>query len=130
MDNNTKSIGQKMKELRSERQMTLSDIQRLTGITIGGLGDIERGKSTNPGIFSIAKIAQVLGVSIEYLLHDEKGIDAKAKYLLRDENAAFLCNENFQPYFEIAQRAFAAGVSPVVLGQLVEVLIAQEAGRN
>ncbi len=54
-------IGEKIKKLRSDKQMTLKSLGELTDLSIGYLSQLERGKTT-VALDSLQKIAEVLGV--------------------------------------------------------------------
>lgn len=60
-----KDIGKKVKELRSQKKLTLKDVSELTSLSTGFLSQLERGL-TNIATDSLQKIAQVLGVELTY----------------------------------------------------------------
>lgn len=71
----TKNIGSVLKQVRQERELTLEDTAKLTGVSKAMLGQIERGKS-NPTISVLWKIATGLKVSFsELLVADEESHD-------------------------------------------------------
>lgn len=49
-------IGNKLKEIRNKRNLSLYDVSELTGVSKAMLGQIERGQS-NPTISTLWKIA-------------------------------------------------------------------------
>ncbi len=63
----TQSIGTVLRQVRSERSLTLEETAALTGVSKAMLGQIERGKS-NPTISVLWKIATGLKVSFSELL--------------------------------------------------------------
>lgn len=60
------AFGQRMREIRKEKKMTLIDLEVETGISNGKLSKIENGL-VNVEFFTIVKIAEGLGVEIVQL---------------------------------------------------------------
>lgn len=63
-------LGQKIRMLRTKKSLTLYDLEVLTNIDAGDLSRLESGH-TNSKIFTLYKISQALGVSINKLLDIE-----------------------------------------------------------
>jgi len=61
-----KRMGQKIRDLRNDKNWTLYDLEALTNIDSGDLSKIESGY-TNSRILTINKISQALNVSIDKL---------------------------------------------------------------
>ncbi len=61
-----KRMGQKIRDLRNDKNWTLYDLEALTNIDSGDLSKIESGY-TNSRILTIYKISQALKVSIDKL---------------------------------------------------------------
>jgi transcriptional regulator with XRE-family HTH domain len=59
-------FGQRIKELRSEHKMTQEDLAFKVGVDRSYMGFLERGEK-NPTLKNIAKIAEVLKVSLSEL---------------------------------------------------------------
>lgn len=64
------NIGEAVKELRKERGYTLKDISEQANLSIGYLSQFERGITTI-AVEQLAKIADILGVSINYFFNDD-----------------------------------------------------------
>lgn len=60
-----KDIGKKVKELRTQKKLTLKNVSELTSLSTGFLSQLERGL-TNIATDSLQKIAEVLGVDLAY----------------------------------------------------------------
>lgn len=58
-------IGQKIRELRLEKRLTLEDVAERSGCSAGFLSQLERNRAA-PSISMLYSIAQALGVSITY----------------------------------------------------------------
>jgi len=106
------NLGEKIRKLRSEKELTIPDLTKLTGVTAATISDIERGRIANPSVYSIHKIARALQVDISYLLEDDRDVLQKFRSY----------NEKFQEYFDVALKAFNLGVSPQVLEKMIEAL--------
>ena len=61
MENLTLVIGNKLKNIRNSRNLSLDDVAELTGVSKAMLGQIERGKS-NPTVSTLWKISTRLMV--------------------------------------------------------------------
>ncbi|MGE1063540.1 XRE family transcriptional regulator [Megasphaera paucivorans] len=70
-----------LKELRTERNLTLGQLSKISGISKGMLSDIEKG-SSNPTINTIWKIANGLNVPYTRLM---EGIENEATLVRRNE---------------------------------------------
>lgn len=57
-----------LKETRRKKKMTLTYLSKKTGIDQGYLSRLERGEKSNPSSEVLAKLADVLGVTTDYLL--------------------------------------------------------------
>lgn len=71
-------IGQRLKEIRNSRQMTLDEVSELTGVSKPMLGQIERGQSV-PTITVLWKIATGLKVPLSSFLEEQQ-----AEYAIAD----------------------------------------------
>ncbi|OOM15736.1 helix-turn-helix domain-containing protein [Clostridium saccharobutylicum] len=68
-------IGNKLKEIRNKRDLSLDEVSKLTGVSKAMLGQIERGQS-NPTVSTLWKIATGLKVSFSLFI-DENQDDLK-----------------------------------------------------
>lgn len=67
----TQRISERLKALREERQLSLDQLSRLTGVSKPMLGQIERAQS-NPTVSTLWRIAEGLGVSFTSFIEEEK----------------------------------------------------------
>jgi transcriptional regulator with XRE-family HTH domain len=81
-----KLVGQRIRELRKEKGMSLQDLAYQIGMEKSNLSVIENGKS-NPQLLTYARIASALGTSLSYLLIIEFDFtafnEAPVKYIPR-----------------------------------------------
>ncbi|WP_010293205.1 helix-turn-helix domain-containing protein [Clostridium senegalense] len=66
-----KDIGNKIKELRSDKKMTLRELSEATGLSIGFLSQLERGL-TSIATDSLMRIAEALDVDLNYFFTNPK----------------------------------------------------------
>ena len=57
----------KLRELRTGRDLTLKNLAETTGLSVSYLSDIERGR-TNPSLKTVEALADALNVSVQLLL--------------------------------------------------------------
>jgi len=94
-----KEIGKKLKTLRTEKNMTLKTLSAQTNLSMGFLSQLERG-ITSVAIDSLATIASVLGVGINYFFGDEPAqTSSRGTIIVRsfEREVAFL-GENYIQY--------------------------------
>jgi transcriptional regulator with XRE-family HTH domain len=128
------TLGEKLRKLREEKQVTIMDINRLTGVAVGTIGDIERGKIQSPSIFTMEKIAKALKVSPLIFMEDpdlaRDSVTEDISYLYDNEYLNLFRDPDFQKYFNCAKRAYAAGISPESLAMMVDALIMNRNARK
>jgi XRE family transcriptional regulator of biofilm formation len=64
-------IGKRVKQMRIDRGLTLTELADRAGVAKSYLSSIERDIQSNPSIHFLEKICSVLQVPIESFLHDE-----------------------------------------------------------
>lgn len=90
-------------ELRDKKGYKNADISKLTGISKATISDWKNGKS-KPKVDKLSKIAECLGVSVDYLMTGKETIDKfsdeNAKLIAKIRNDAELSSA-LQKYFEL-----------------------------
>ena len=71
-----RSLGQKIKSIRKDKQKTLKQVAEQTGFSISFLSQLERGKSSAT-LESLKKISVALGVSPGHFFEEEAGGQAE-----------------------------------------------------
>ncbi|HEU5139626.1 MAG TPA: helix-turn-helix domain-containing protein [Bacillales bacterium] len=69
-------IGDRVKEYRLNRKLSLSEAAERANVAKSYLSSIERNIQTNPSIQFLEKIAAVLDVSVETLLQEEDNLNS------------------------------------------------------
>lgn len=73
-DDPVASLGPQIRELRKSRGLTLTDLARRTGLSIGHLSQVERGLST-PTIRQLQQISAAMGVQIGWFFRTDPPIE-------------------------------------------------------
>lgn len=68
-------IGERVKKLRLEKRMSLSELADQAGVAKSYLSSLERNLQRNPSIQFLEKIASVLNVPIDYLIHESINLE-------------------------------------------------------
>lgn len=83
-------LGSKIKELRKQKKYTLDKLAELTGSSKSYIWELENKSPPRPSADKISKIADQLGVTIEYLLGNEEHITVEdavdAKFYRKYQN--------------------------------------------
>lgn len=90
-------IGDKIKQLRLDKKLSISELAERANVAKSYLSSIERNIQTNPSIQFMEKISKVLNVSVNELLQEDDSIDSSEKL---DEE-----------WLQIVQEAMESGVS-------------------
>jgi len=99
------SLGDKIRMLRSEKNLSLQELARKAGISLSYLSEIERG-TVYPAVSTLKRIVEVLGVPPAALMGQEGTLGHKLK-ALREEYG-----------LTQAQLASMAGVTAGLIGQI------------
>lgn len=98
-------IGEKIKQLRTEKKMSISELAERAGVAKSYLSSIERNLQTNPSIQFIEKISTVLGTTVNDLLREEKisgpeDLDNEWLKIVQEAMESGVSKEQFKEYLE------------------------------
>ncbi|MBM7662662.1 XRE family transcriptional regulator of biofilm formation [Bacillus mesophilus] len=100
-------IGQRIKQYRLRKQLSLSELAERAGIAKSYLSSIERNLQSNPSIQFLEKISAVLGVSVNTLLDNQESdsiekevLDSDWANLVRDAMNSGVSKEQFKEFLE------------------------------
>ncbi|RLL46668.1 helix-turn-helix domain-containing protein [Oceanobacillus piezotolerans] len=98
-------IGEKIKKLRQEKKMSISELAEKAGIAKSYLSSIERNLQSNPSIQFIEKVSDVLGVSVNDLINDKEQtdpskLDNEWLQIVREAMDSGVSKEQFKEYLE------------------------------
>lgn len=98
-------IGQRIKEFRVQKKMSLSELAERADIAKSYLSSIERNIQSNPSIQVLEKISSVLDVPVHVLLHGEteqnrSELDSGWEELVREAMASGISKDEFREFLE------------------------------
>jgi len=99
-------IGEKIKLLRKEKKMSISELAEKAGVAKSYLSSIERNLQTNPSIQFIEKISAVLNVSVNELIRedskkiDQDELDEEWLKIVQEAMESGVSKEQFKEYLE------------------------------
>lgn len=70
----TNALGEKIRRLRKEKKLTLDKLAELTGSSKSYIWELENKNPPKPSAMKLAKIAEQLNVTLDYLLDDKQQI--------------------------------------------------------
>lgn len=100
-------IGEKVKRLRTEKGLSISELAERAGVAKSYLSSIERNIQSNPSIQFLEKIAAVLDISVESLLletepteTEQEELDEEWTNLIREAMESGISKEQFREFLE------------------------------
>jgi|SRR5690606_9636651 len=100
-------IGDKVKKFRIEKGLSLTELAERAGVAKSYLSSIERNIQSNPSIQFLEKIASVLNIPIESLIHEpeqaeneETELDDEWKSLIHEAIESGISKEQFREFLE------------------------------
>lgn len=87
VDDSTERIGERLRQLRGERDLTIADLAGRAGVSAGIISQIERGKS-NPSIKTLQALRSALGVNLWEFLDNppQRSNEAEPNFIRRRAN--------------------------------------------
>ncbi|MFD3447456.1 helix-turn-helix domain-containing protein [Microbacteriaceae bacterium 4G12] len=97
-------IGERIKRLRLQRGISLTELAEKAGVAKSYISSIERNLQKNPSIQFLEKISLVLHVPIDSLSQDnpleEKQLDSEWLKIVHDAMASGVSKEQFREFLE------------------------------
>ncbi|KIL41899.1 transcriptional regulator [Gordoniibacillus kamchatkensis] len=98
-------IGKKVKQLRLEQGLSLTELAEKAGVAKSYLSSIEREVQSNPSIHFLEKISAVLGVQLETIIHNQnpqpkEQLDEEWLSLVREAMESGISKEQFAEFLE------------------------------
>lgn len=96
-------IGEKIKKIRENKSMSISELAEKAGVAKSYLSSIERNIQSNPSIQFMEKIGQVLGVSVNELLREDsvdgiEGLDDEWLLIVQEAMDSGISKQDFKEY--------------------------------
>jgi XRE family transcriptional regulator of biofilm formation len=97
-------LGKKVKQLRMDKGLSLSELAEKARVAKSYLSSIERDIQSNPSIHFLEKICIVLGVPIEFFLQDKPSshevLDEEWLGLVREAMSSGISKDQFSEFLE------------------------------
>ncbi|RFU63933.1 helix-turn-helix domain-containing protein [Peribacillus glennii] len=96
-------IGDRVKRLREEKRMSMTELADKAGVAKSYLSSLERNLQTNPSIQFLEKISAVLDVPVDSLLHDKvdtQSLDSEWLKIVQEAMESGVSKEQFRDYIE------------------------------
>lgn len=96
-------IGDRVKKLRLEKKMSLSELADQAGVAKSYLSSLERNLQRNPSIQFLEKISAVLNVPIDYLIHEninKDELDSDWINLVKEAMNSGVSKDQFKDFLE------------------------------
>ncbi|WP_026694393.1 helix-turn-helix domain-containing protein [Peribacillus kribbensis] len=96
-------IGDRVKNIRKEKRMSMSELAERAGVAKSYLSSLERNLQTNPSIQFLEKISSVLGVPLDSLLYDnlpKDSLDSDWMKIMAEAMASGVTKEQFREFIE------------------------------
>lgn len=96
-------IGDRVKKLRQEKKMSLSELADQAGVAKSYLSSLERNLQTNPSIQFLEKIAGVLNVPMDHLIHEQinkEDLDSEWMKIVKEAMESGVSKEQFREFLD------------------------------
>ncbi|MCS0824395.1 helix-turn-helix domain-containing protein [Cytobacillus firmus] len=96
-------IGDRVKRLRQEKKMSLSELADQAGVAKSYLSSLERNLQTNPSIQFLEKIAGVLKVPVDHLIHEQinkEDLDSEWMKIVKEAMESGVSKEQFREFLD------------------------------
>ncbi|MGM0843542.1 MAG: helix-turn-helix domain-containing protein [Bacillota bacterium] len=96
-------IGERVKKLRQERKMSMTELADKAGVAKSYLSSIERNLQKNPSVQFLEKVSKALNVPVDSLLYDtveDKHIDSDWVNIVEQAMDSGISKEQFREFIE------------------------------
>ncbi|KAA9031191.1 helix-turn-helix domain-containing protein [Niallia endozanthoxylica] len=96
-------IGDRVKKIRQEKKISLSELALKAGVAKSYLSSLERNLQTNPSIQFLEKISTVLGVPVDSLILEQPKkdeLDSEWMKLVQEAMESGVSKEQFRDFLE------------------------------
>jgi XRE family transcriptional regulator, master regulator for biofilm formation len=96
-------IGDRVKKLRQEKKMSLSELALQAGVAKSYLSSLERNLQTNPSIQFLEKISTVLGVPVDSLIlehRNKEDLDSEWMKIVQEAMESGVSKDQFRGFLE------------------------------
>ncbi|WP_075980091.1 helix-turn-helix domain-containing protein [Bacillus massilinigeriensis] len=96
-------IGERVKKLRLQKKLSITELADQAGVAKSYLSSLERNLQTNPSIQFLEKIAMVLKVPVDQIIHeqpDKEDLDSEWLNIVKEAMQSGVSKEQFREYLE------------------------------
>ncbi|PLR81346.1 transcriptional regulator [Bacillus canaveralius] len=96
-------IGDRVKKIRQEKKMSLSELADQAGVAKSYLSSLERNLQRNPSIQFLEKISSVLGVPVDTLINEQPNkeqLDSDWMNLVKEAMNSGVTKDQFREFLE------------------------------
>jgi transcriptional regulator with XRE-family HTH domain len=86
---NILTLGEKLKALRLEKNLSLQEMADLVGVSKGHVYELENDYVNHPSVVTLGQIAKVFGIPFSYFIEDE--VEYKVKFKKLEDSYKKLC---------------------------------------
>lgn len=115
-------VAKKLKELMEIRMMTAADISRASGLSEASISAILKGKSTDPKLSTIEKLAKALRISPEYFFETNTFGPADLLSHMTPEERKIVLDDKYLPWVKLTKEAMDKGIPPETIRQLIHII--------
>ena len=97
-------IGDRVKRIRKEKKLSMTELAEKAGVAKSYLSSLERNIQVNPSVQFLEKIAKVLNVPLDALLHDTPEInylDEDWAELVKEAMNSGVSKDQFRDFIEL-----------------------------
>ncbi|MEX6700367.1 helix-turn-helix domain-containing protein [Peribacillus frigoritolerans] len=95
-------IGYRVKSLREERKMSITELSAKSGVAKSYISSLERNLQTNPTILVLEKIARILCIKVDALLNEQadKSMDEEWLEIMQDVMGSGISKEEMREFIQ------------------------------
>ncbi|MBK5442714.1 helix-turn-helix domain-containing protein [Peribacillus sp. TH24] len=99
-------IGYRVKTLREEKKMSISELSAKSGVAKSYISSLERNLQTNPTILVLEKIASILCITVDALLYEQVDLsmDDEWKEIMKDIIGSGISKEEMREFIEVSTK--------------------------
>lgn len=124
------NFGEKVKSLRKGRDMSAVELAKLSGLSQPFISDVESGRRANPTADTLEKLSKALRVAPSYFIDQDIVTPLDIMPDMPEDVKDFLLSEANMPYLKLSRKAKEKGITPEMLGGLLDTLISAMDSRN
>lgn len=95
-------IGYRVKSLREERKMSITELSAKSGVAKSYISSLERNLQTNPTILVLEKIAKILCIKVDALLNEQadNSMDEEWMEIMQDVMGSGISKEEMREFIQ------------------------------